>query len=152
MTSIAVAVEPPRQPAVLELLRQSDEFTLSLYPPESCHLLDVEELEVDGVTVFIGRADGVVRGVAALVNRGDGSGELKRMFVTESARGTGLGRLLLESVEDEARRVGVITLQLETGPKQLAAIGLYERLGYRLIPNFGKYIGDRFSVCYEKSL
>jgi putative acetyltransferase len=43
-------------------------------------------------------------------------------------------------------------VQLETGPLQHSAIRLYERSGYRLIPNFGKYVGDPNSVCYEKEL
>jgi putative acetyltransferase len=38
------------------------------------------------------------------------------------------------------------------GPLQDAAIRLYERAGYILIPNFGKYVGDPNSVCYEKLL
>ena len=65
-----VAIEAPRQPELLELMRQGDEFTLSLYPPESCHLLGVEELEAQGVTVFVARDDHSAVGMAALVDRG----------------------------------------------------------------------------------
>lgn len=150
--TVVIAAEPPRQPELLELMRQGDEFTLSLYPPESCHLLGVEELEAPGVTVFAARENDVVVGMAALVDRADGSAELKRMFVPESARGRGVASALLRAVEDRARAASITLVQLETGPLQHAALALYERSGYTLIPNFGKYAGDPNSVCFEKRL
>ncbi|MGH1525172.1 GNAT family N-acetyltransferase [Leifsonia sp. L25] len=148
-----VSVEPARSPGVAELLRLSDEFTFSLYPAESCYLLDVSELERPGVTVFVGRdEEGAALGMAALVRKPDGSAELKRMFVHEDARGRGLAGGLLAAVEAEAARAGVATLRLETGPLQHAAIALYESRGYARIPNFGEYVGDPHSVCYAKKL
>ena len=47
---------------------------------------------------------------------------------------------------------GIAIIVLETGPLQHAAITLYERNAYQPIPNFGKYVGDPNSVCYEKRL
>jgi len=149
--SVTIGVEPARQPELLELMRQGDEFTLNLYPPESCHLLGVEELEAPGVTVFVARSvDGEAVGMAALVDRGDGSAELKRMFVPEAARGQGLAGSVLTELERFARNRDIALIQLETGPLQPAAIALYERSGYSSIPNFGKYVGDPNSVCFEK--
>jgi putative acetyltransferase len=150
--SASIGVEAPRQPELLELMRQGDEFTLALYPPESSHLLGVEELERLGVTVFVARDRGEAVGMAALVERGDGTAELKRMFVPPPARGRGIAGDLLTAVEAFAstREIGVI--QLETGPLQDSAIRLYERSGFLLIPNFGKYVGDDNSVCYEKAI
>ncbi|CAM5407664.1 GNAT family N-acetyltransferase [Leifsonia shinshuensis] len=153
MTTTRVSAEPARSPGVAELLRMSDEFTFALYPAESCYLLDISELERPGVTVFVGRdEDGSALGMAALVRKTDGSAELKRMFVHETARGRGLAGSLLGAVEAEASRAGVATLQLETGPLQHAAIALYESRGYARIPNFGEYVGDPHSVCYAKAL
>lgn len=137
---------------MLEFLRQGDEFTLALYPPESAHLLGVEELDRAGVTVFVARRDGAAVGMAALVERGDGSAELKRMFVPEAARGHGIAGGLIDAIESHARAEAISLIQLETGPLQPAAIRVYERAGYRLIPNFGKYAGDANSVCFEKPL
>jgi putative acetyltransferase len=133
-------------------MRQGDEFTLSLYPPESCHLLGVEELEAPGVTVFVGRDAGVAVGMAAIVGRGDGSAELKRMFVPEAARGHGVAGHILRFAERFAVESRVAIIQLETGPLQHAAIALYEKNGFDRIPNFGKYVGDPNSVCYEKRI
>jgi putative acetyltransferase len=150
--TVTVTIEVPRQPDLLDLMRQGDEFTLGLYPPESCHLLGVEELEADGVTVFAARDDRVAVGMAALVDRGDGSAELKRMFVPDAARGRGVATALLAELERFAGAARISLIQLETGPLQYAALALYERAGYALIPNFGKYAGDPNSVCFEKPI
>ena len=151
--TISVRVEPPRASGVEALLQLSDEYAFSLYPAESCYLLDVSELERPGVSVFVGRdTDGAALGIAALVEKGDGSAELKRMFVHEDARGRGLASALLTAVEEAAAASGVATMRLETGPLQHAAIALYERRGYARIPNFGDYVGDPYSVCYAKTL
>jgi putative acetyltransferase len=162
---VAVSIEPPRQPEVLELLRLSDEFALGLYPADSCYMLDLGELEAPGVTVFVARdagagdasagdaaSVGAALGMVALVDRGDGSAELKRMFLHESARGRGVGGELMRALEVHARASGISVIQLETGPKQPAAVALYERHGFAHIPNFGQYIGDGFSVCMQKRL
>ncbi len=149
---ITIATEPPRQPELIELLRLSDEFALSLYPAESCYMLDVGDLEADGVTVFVARAGADAVGIAALVDRGDGSGEIKRMFVHDSARGRGIARALLAAIDGAALARGVHTLQLETGPSHVAAIALYTANGFGVIPNFGQYCGDEFSICMEKNV
>ncbi|HEY5230325.1 MAG TPA: GNAT family N-acetyltransferase [Galbitalea sp.] len=149
---ISIAIEQPRQDDLLELMRQGDEFTLGLYPPESSYLLGVEELERSGVTVFAARENGVSLGMAALVDRADGTAELKRMFVLPDARGRGIAADLIAALENFASAHDIRVVQLETGPLQHSAIRLYERSGYSLIPNFGKYVGDSNSVCYEKSL
>jgi putative acetyltransferase len=151
--TLSIAIEPPRNPGIEELLRLGDEFTLSLYPADSCYLLDVGELERPGVTVFVGRdSTGRALGMAALVERADGTAELKRMFVHEDARGQGLASALMEQLEVAAADAGVRTIELETGPLQHAAIALYEKRGFTRIPNFGPYVGDEFSVCYAKPL
>lgn len=145
--------EPARSPGVEDLLRMSDEFTFALYPAESCYLLDISALERPGATVFVGRDEsGTALGMAALIANQDGTAELKRMFVRAEARGRGLASRLLEAVEDAARQTGTPTLLLETGPRQPAAIALYESHGYARIPAFGEYAGDPHSVCYAKTL
>jgi len=150
---ITVTVEDPRQPEVEALLRAGDAYALSLYPPDSCYMLNLDELAAPGVTVFVARdADSRALGMAALVNRGDTTGELKRLYVDEAGRGQGVATAVMDALEAAARAQGIRTLQLETGPKQLAAIALYERRGYRHIENFGPYVGDEFSVCMETTL
>ena len=149
---MTIAIEHPRQPEIEALLAASDASALELYPPDSCYMLDVSELEAPEVTVFVARTDGIALGMAALVSRGDGSTELKRMFVSDAARGQGLAGALLGAAEQHARDARAHVIQLETGPRSLAALALYEKHGYVRIPNFGPYVGDEFSVCMEKML
>lgn len=148
-----VTVEDPRQRAVESMLRAGDAYALSLYPAESCYLLSRDELLDPGVSVFVARdAEARALGMAALVDRGDGTGELKRLFVGEFARGQGVATAVMDALEAAARAQGIHTLQLETGPKQLAAIALYARRGYGHIDNFGPYLGDEFSLCMQREL
>jgi len=148
-----VTVEDPRQPELERMLRAGDAYALSLYPADSCYMLSLDELLEPGVTVFVARdADARVLGMAALVNRGDGTGELKRLFVDEHGRGQGVATAVMDALEAAARAQGIHTLQLETGPKHRAAIALYERRGYTVIPNFGPYVGDEFSLCMQREL
>ncbi|ROS59635.1 RimJ/RimL family protein N-acetyltransferase [Frigoribacterium sp. PhB160] len=148
----SVAIEQPAGDDVLSLLRQADEYALSLYPAENYHVLDVESLRRPDVSFFVARHEGTAVGTAAIVDRGDGSGELKRVFVADAARGLGVGRALLAAVEQHARGLGIGLVQLETGLPQVAAVILYEKTGYVPIPAFGPYVGDETSWCMEKRL
>ena len=150
--ALTVSIESPDTPDVIELLELSDAFHADLYPIESCYLLDVSELMVPGVTVVVAREDGSAMGMGSIVDRGDGTAELKRMFMRAEARGTGLAAEVLRTLEHIARDRQLSVIQLETGPKQPAALAFYEKNGYARIPNFGQYVGDNFSVCFEKTL
>jgi putative acetyltransferase len=78
--------------------------------------------------------------------------EVRRMFVTRSARRRGLAKIILQELELQAREFGYTVLRLETGVRQSPAMALYESCGFRRIPPFGEYINDPTSVCFEKQL
>ncbi|WIV55629.1 GNAT family N-acetyltransferase [Amycolatopsis nalaikhensis] len=78
--------------------------------------------------------------------------ELKRMFVAPGVRGTGVSSALVAESERLARRQGGVRMRLETGVRQPAAMRLYERAGFRRVPNFPPHEADPESVCYEKRL
>jgi ribosomal protein S18 acetylase RimI-like enzyme/DNA-binding MarR family transcriptional regulator len=75
-------------------------------------------------------------GIGALKFHGDGSAEVKRMWVAPSVRGMGLGRRLLEELEARAAERGVETLRLETNRALGEAISLYRSAGYREVAAF----------------
>jgi len=148
---VRIEVERADQADVEALLRAARAMMASLYPPESCHGLDLAAYERPEVTLFVARADGVAVGCGACQLHGDGSAEVKSMFVAPEARGRGIGRKVLAAIE-AAVRGRVSALRLETGVKQLAAIALYEAAGFRRRGPFGRYRDDPLSVFMEKPL
>lgn len=154
---VSVAVEPPRQPDVELLLQGSTTYAQSLgYPPEANFLLDVAQLERPEVRVYVARTDdGAALGIAAIVDDdapAARSGELKRMFVADTARGLGVAGCLLHAIETDASSRGLRQIVLETGTLHLPAQALYAKHGYRRIPAFGQYIGEPYSICMAKDL
>jgi GNAT superfamily N-acetyltransferase len=98
------------------------------------------------------RVDGVAAGCGALRGRGEGIGELKRMFVLPEFRGRGLSRLVLVELERRAVALGWERLILETGVLQPEAIGLYLSEGYAPMPNYPPYDVEADSRCFTKLL
>ena len=78
--------------------------------------------------------------------------EVKRMFVSESHRGKGIAVKILSELETWAAEMGYTKCVLETGKRQAEAVALYKKCGYRIIPNYGQYIGMDNSLCFEKEL
>lgn len=122
-------------------------------PPEQqaaiARSLDVDPATiVDTILAFDG--DEPV-GHAALRPFGDVL-EVKKVFVPRSHRGRGISRALMLDLERRAIARGVDRLILQTGTQQLAAIALYEKLGYEGIPVFGDYAVMPFERCFAKTL
>lgn len=78
--------------------------------------------------------------------------EIKRMYTTPENRGKGIAKTVLKELETWAKEEGCKVCRLETGKRQPEAIALYQKCGYRRIPNYGKYVGINNSVCFEKML
>jgi putative acetyltransferase len=150
--SVTIAQEPPRQYAVIRLLDLSDAYAQSLYPAESNHLVDLSSLEKPSVSFFVARNDGAIVGCCALVEAGDGTAEIKRMFVDPEARGLRIAGGLMNALEAIAREKGLAAIRLETGIYQPEAIALYRKYGYRDIEPLGSYLPDPLSLFMEKRL
>lgn len=78
--------------------------------------------------------------------------EVKRVYVESAWRNRGVARKIMLALEAEARSLSFRKTLLETGVIQTAAIRLYESLGYRRRPCYGRYADDPLSVCFEKTL
>ena len=91
-------------------------------------------------------------GCGAIKAQNSVTAEVKRMYVLETQRGKGLATQILTNLESWAKEIGYERCILETGIRQPEAIALYEKNGYKRIPNYGQYIGIKNSVCFEKLL
>lgn len=78
--------------------------------------------------------------------------EVKRVFIKSEYRGRGISKKLMEGLEQRARDQDYSRLILETGKPLVCAVRLYQRIGYRRIPNDGPYKEISESVCMEKDL
>jgi putative acetyltransferase len=151
VSELTIEVERAERDDVRVLLEVVSSWSAELYPPESRHGLDLTAYTRPDVTLFVAREDGVALGCGAYQLQGDGSAELKSMFVVPEARGRGVGRAILAAIE-EALSGRVTTLRLETGVKQPEAIRLYESAGFRCRGPFGRYREDPLSIFMEKPL
>lgn len=147
-----VALESPDQPEVRALIDALDTYQRSLYPPESCHLLDLATLVQPHVRFAVARDDaGRALGCAAVVLQ-PGWGEVKRMYVHPQARGQGLAGQLFALLQAEALAAGCTQLLLETGPLQPEALAFYAAAGFARRGPFAGYADDPLSVFMHKPL
>ena len=78
--------------------------------------------------------------------------EIKRMYVLPEQRGKGIAGQILNELEKWAKELNYKSCVLETGIMQVDAIGLYQKAGYQVIPNYGQYEGVENSVCMQKEI
>jgi putative acetyltransferase len=81
---------------------------------------------------------------------GDKAVEIKRMYVHPDYRGQGIAKKIVGELENWAAELGFQSSVLETGQNQPEAIRLYQKLGYKKIPNYGQYANVTNSVCMQK--
>jgi putative acetyltransferase len=143
-----VLIEPrPRDDLGLVLLLDLALQELFIrYPVSDSHPID------PATTFLVAEIEGEAVGCIGLMPIVDGVGEIKRMYVRPDHRGHGIARRLITSVEAVARHRGATALRLATGSRQPEAIALYESLGYRSTPPYGKYQHQPTALCYAKPL
>jgi putative acetyltransferase len=91
-------------------------------------------------------------GSGALRQLADDTMEVKRMYVPPAHRGQGIASAVLDDLENWAKELGYKKCVLETGMNQPEAISMYNKKGYRRIPNYGQYANVGNSVCFEKEV
>jgi len=114
MQEMGFDIDPaaPRS-ALAEFWANSDDYL----PPKGC--------------LFVARnSTGNIVGCGMLKCLDQQTGELKRVFVTESARGTGAGRALIEAREQAARNMGLKRLVADTLTPNVEMRSLYPKLGF----------------------
>jgi len=143
--AIRVVRRPAADPAVANLMAEAVDELAGRYGDE-----DGDWQVSSSARFMLAMVDGVPAGCGAIVPLDDQTVELKRMYVRPAYRGNGLARRVLTALEDLAAGAHYPVVRLETGTRQAEAIALYESSGYRPIPLYGRYVGNPFSVCYEK--
>jgi GNAT superfamily N-acetyltransferase len=91
-------------------------------------------------------------GCASFKYYDEGIAEVKRVFVRKEYRGQGISKQLMSCLEERAKNKGFYTLILETGTPLVEAMGLYNKIGYKIIENYGQYICMKESICMRKTI
>ncbi len=150
--SVTIAIETPLQDEVRQLIAELNAYLLSLFPPEVCSHLTVEQMSQPDTTVFIARDGGLAVGCGALRRHGHGIGEVKRMYTRPSHQGRGIGGQIVDAIEALARIEGLRQLVLETGLGLDAAWRVYERAGFERCGPVLHYSDIPSSAFYQKAL
>lgn len=112
---------------------------------------DVSDVQVDRACFVVARqGTGEAVGCGALRPLAPGIAELKRMFAVPGSQG--VGHALLSFLEQQARAFGYEQIWLETRRVNERAVRFYDRHGYAVIENYGRYVGRPEAVCLGKRL
>jgi putative acetyltransferase len=102
--------------------------------------------------VIVAYENGKALGCGAIKEFCKDTMEVKRMYVSPDNRNRGIASKILGELEKWANELSYGKCILETGKRQIEAIGLYKKSGYKLIPNYGQYADVENSLCFEKLL
>ncbi len=133
---------------LLEELSDSLEAITGNNGKASFRLEDMQEPR--SVFVIAKDCDGKAVGCGAIRSITGDIAEVKRMYAR--VIGKGVGTEILSFLEMRAKGLGYTTLWLETRRINGNAVRFYERNGYLIRENYGKYIGNIEAVCFEKRL
>ena len=106
------------------------------YDPENAQPADAHEFSPPKGVFLVARAAGEPVGCGALKTAAPSLGEIKRVWVTESARGLGIGQRLLDELETASRGMGHTRIRLDTNKSLTEAQALYLKNGYVEVPPF----------------
>ncbi|MDO7881183.1 helix-turn-helix domain-containing GNAT family N-acetyltransferase [Antiquaquibacter soli] len=98
--------------------------------------LSDESLQLPSGAMLLARLHGEPVAVGGVKLLGDGVGEIKRVWVSPTARGLGLGRRMLTELESVAREHGRSVVRLDTNRALVEAIALYRSAGYHEVTAF----------------
>jgi GNAT superfamily N-acetyltransferase len=141
------------EPRAAELMRELNDLFDAQYPGRAAKPGSVttpDEMVAPRGAFLVGYDGDEAVAIGGLRPLGDGTCEIKRMYVVPVARSRGVGRALLNGLEASARELGYERVRLDAGPAQEHSISLFRRTGYVEIP---KYNDNHIAVYFaEKRL
>ncbi|MEM9565574.1 MAG: helix-turn-helix domain-containing GNAT family N-acetyltransferase [Actinomycetota bacterium] len=106
------------------------------FDPSITGTADPDEVTGDAGALLVARRGGEPVGCGALKRIDETTADIKRMWVSPSARGLGLGRRLVDALEREAATRGFERVRLDTNRALVEAIALYRAMGYDEVEPF----------------
>lgn len=137
----------------IELCHCLDDFLNELVGGEENRAEYIPYNKLDDIhDVIVVYDDNIPVGCASFKKFDDECAEVKRVFIQKAYRGRGISNKLMELLEEAAREKGYHYFILESGEPLVAAMALYRKIGYEVIPNYGQYKDMTDSVCMRKKL
>ena len=136
----------------MELCHELDDFLNELVGGEENRAEYILYNQLDDIHNVVVTYDDIPVGSASFKKYDDECAEVKRVFVKEEYRNKGIANELMELLENAAREQGYRYLILESGKPLVAAMALYRKIGYKVIPNYGQYKDMPDSICMKKKL
>ena len=137
----------------IELCHGLDDFLNELVGGEENRAEYIQYNKLEDIHDVVIAYDGDVPvGSASFKKYDDENAEVKRVFVKKEYRGQGISYELMKMLEERARKKGFKYFILESGEPLVAAMALYRKIGYTVIPNYGQYADMEESVCMKKKL
>lgn len=124
---------------VLELFSEHDDDMIRFLGEDSVYYTRYSENE-NLEKVWVALCDDFPAGCIAYRKKGDGIGEVKRLYVREAHRGKGIAKALLQTLERHAREQGDRKLFLDTRITLEPAVSLYRAFGFHVIFQQGLYV------------
>ena len=145
---------PPAHPDAEALMAMLDAELGEIYEDllDEIGKLSAEMKAAFNGVFLVARRDSVPIACGGMLFLDDATGEVRRVYAKPEERGSGTARALMAELERAASVRGCSRILLETAIGQPRAMRFYEALGYKRIPPYGKYVGNPWSVCYEKSI
>lgn len=134
-------IRPDDNPIVSQIIREiMTEFAcvgqgFSIEDPEVDHMF--QAYDDPRAAYYVIELDGKISGCGGFAQLEGGTSdtcELKKMYFLTETRGLGLGKRLLELCIEKARDCGYQKMYLETVERMTAANGLYQHMGFQLLP------------------
>lgn len=156
--ALTIASEDPRAGDALVLWQEMDEFVKTTYPEDEENGViptTVDALATKG-EFLVARIDGEAVGTGTLMPLAieplGSVMEVKCMYVRPAARGKRVAERVLQQLEVLAAARGASDLKLQCGPRQPAALRLYERNGYSVCRAYVGQVDHPLSIFFEKTL
>jgi GNAT superfamily N-acetyltransferase len=139
-------------PVAQELVGRVQQEYVQRYGGPDGAVVSPQEFEPPLGVFLVAEVAGVPAACGAWRSLGNGSAEMKRVYVEPAFRRRGLAQVVVDAIEADAARAGVRSLVLNTGPEQPEALALYAVLGYTPVTPFGIYADEPRAVFLGKDL
>ena len=148
--SISIKIANPDDEKVLAITEELSENLYLRFGSDGKNSFQDWENENSKFVFVVAEINSEIVGCGAIRPIDQNIGEVKRMYA--KYQGKKIGQTILGFLENEAVNLRYTNLVLETRVKNANAVHFYQKQGYKVIPNYGKYIDRPEAICLEKSL